>query len=219
MTRPAPRRADTIARLLDEYRSFADLLSSLQPAAWNRATRCSRWQICDVAGHVVGQAVDTVNGAIGTRTPDEQAAALRHLPSSALARDLSDAAGKMAVIADTIDDSGWERSSALTQFTIGQGMHALLADTFIHADDIRAALGHPPVAGPALYAGIDFVLGVLSRDKAAVADPDVAPLLHLPPESIAAVTGSDPHEFLLAATGRRDPASLGLPPCINIFRP
>ncbi|MEB3033299.1 maleylpyruvate isomerase family mycothiol-dependent enzyme [[Mycobacterium] nativiensis] len=218
MTRPTPQRAQTISQLLDEYQHFADLLSSIEVAAWNRATRCSKWQVCDVAGHVVGQAVETVNGTIGTRTPDQQAASLRHLPPSTLALQLLDARSKTAVLAATFDDSDWEKSSPLPYFTIGQGMHSLLADTFIHADDIRAALGRPSATGPALYTSIGFILGLHSRDKAALADQDVAPLLHLPPESIAEATGLDPHEFLLAATGRRDATSLGLPPCINVFR-
>lgn len=218
MTRPTPPRAATIAQLLDEYQQFADLLGSLEAAAWNRTTRCSTWHVCDIAGHVVGQAVETVSGTIGTRSPDEQAAALRHLPASTLALQLLDARVKMAGLAATLDDSAWERPSLLPDFTIGQGMHSLVADTFIHADDIRNALGRPSAMGPALYTSIDFILGRLSRDKAALADPDVAPLLLLPPESITQVTGLDPHEFLLAATGRRDATSLGLPTRINIFR-
>jgi hypothetical protein len=42
----------------------------------------------DVAGHVVGQAVETVSDAIGTRTLDDQAAALRGESPTALAARL-----------------------------------------------------------------------------------------------------------------------------------
>ena len=77
LVRPGPDRHRTFGGLLDEYRSFAEFISPLNAPDWTCETRCTGWQVRDVAGHVVGQAIDTVSGAIGTRTPDQQAAALR----------------------------------------------------------------------------------------------------------------------------------------------
>ncbi|WP_375482035.1 maleylpyruvate isomerase N-terminal domain-containing protein [uncultured Mycobacterium sp.] len=54
--RSGPDRPRTIRGLLSEYESFADLLEAIDTSAWVRPTRCTGWQVRDVAGHVVGQA-------------------------------------------------------------------------------------------------------------------------------------------------------------------
>ena len=102
--------------------------------------------------------------------------------------------------------------------TLGQGVHALLQDAYVHGDDIRAALGLPFDPGPGLRASLDFVLGAQLRDDAAAVDPAVARLVDVSIEDFTRQTGMAEHDFLLAATGRADPARLGLPDCVNIFR-
>ncbi|OBG41542.1 maleylpyruvate isomerase family mycothiol-dependent enzyme [Mycobacterium sp. E3198] len=218
IVRPGPDRAATITGLVNEYRSFAELIGALDASDWSRDTRCTGWQVRDVAGHVVGQAVDTISGAVGTRTPDDQAAALRGESPAALAERLRAAADWVAQLATVIDDAAWSAPSPVPGLTLGQGVHALLDDAYVHGDDIRAALGLPFDGGPGLRAGIDFVLGALLRDDAAAADPAVARLLVVPTEQFEQQTGMTEHVFLLAATGRSDPARLGLPDCVNIFR-
>ena len=121
--RPGPDRDRTIAGLVDEYRSFAELIGALNASDWTRQTRCTGWQVRDVAGHVVGQALDTVSGVIG-----------------------------------------------------------------------------------------------MLRDAAAAAEPAVAQLLALPADHFSEQTGIAVHDFILATTGRSDPARLGLPDILNIYR-
>jgi hypothetical protein len=102
--------------------------------------------------------------------------------------------------------------------TIGQGVHALLNDAYVHADDIQAALGLSVDCGPGLTASLDFVVGALQRTDIAAADSKIARFLAVPANQFAAMPGMNAHDFLLAATGRLDPARLGLPDVVNIFR-
>jgi uncharacterized protein (TIGR03083 family) len=218
IVRAAPDRDRTITGLLDEYGSFAELIGALNGSDWTRETRCTGWQVRDVAGHVVGQAVDTVSGTIGTRTPDEQAAALRRESPAALAAQLRAVTDSIARLAAVLDAATWSAPSPVLGLTIGQGMHVLLNDAYLHGDDIRAALGLPFEAGPGLDASLDFVLGALLRDDAAAAEPAVARLLGISVEHFPRQTGMAAYDFLLAATGRSDPARLRLPDSVNIFR-
>jgi uncharacterized protein (TIGR03083 family) len=218
MVRPGPDRHRTIGGLLDEYRLFAELIGSLNTPDWTCETRCTGWQVRDVAGHVVGQAIDTVTGAIGTRTPDDQAAALRGESPSALAARLLALTDSIMELATVFDDAAWSAPSPVPGLSLGQGVHALLNDAYLHGDDIRAALRLPFDAGPGLSATLDFVLGALLRDEAAAAEPAVAPLLVVPADRFSEQTGIAVHDFLLAATGRSDPARLLLPEILNIYR-
>lgn len=218
IVRPGPARDQTMTGLLHQYDSFTELIGALDASQWTRQTRCTGWQVRDVAGHVVGQAVDLVSGAIGTRTPDEQATALRGESPAALAARLHTAMDSVTRLATVFDDALWSAPSPAPGLTIGQGMHALLQDAHVHGDDIAAASGLPFDAGPGLHASLDFVLGALLRDDTAAADPAVARLLAVPVDHFSEKTGIAAHDFLLAATGRGDPARLGLPDLINIFR-
>ncbi len=216
--RPGPDRGQTMAGLLHQYDSFAELVGALDASQWTRRTRCTGWQVRDVAGHVVGQAMDLAGGTIGSRTPDDQAAALRGESPTALAGRLRTAMDSVTGLMTVFDDALWSAPSPAPGFTIGQGMHALLQDAYVHGDDIRAALGLPFDPGPGLHASLDFVLGALLRDETASAETAIAELLPVPAEYFNERTGMAPHDFLLTATGRSDPARLRLPDTINIFR-
>lgn len=218
IVRPGPDRDQTMTGLLHQYDSFAELIGTLDDSQWARQTRCTGWQVRDVAGHLVGQAVDTVSGTIGSRTPDEQASALRGESPPALAARLHSAMDSLTRLMPVFDDALWSAPSPVPGLTVGQGMHSLLQDAYLHGDDIRAALGLPPDAGAGLPASLDFVLGALLRDDAAAAEPAIAQLLAVPADQFSEKTGIAAHDFLLAATGRCDPASLLLPDAINIFR-
>jgi uncharacterized protein (TIGR03083 family) len=218
IVRPGPDRHPTITGLVDEYRSFAQLIGALSDSDWTRETRCTSWQVRDVAAHIVGQAMDTVSGAIGGRTPDDQAAALRSESPTALAAQLDTALTSIDHLATVIDDAAWSAPSPVPGLTLGQGTHALLQDAYVHGDDIRAALGLPFDPGPGLHASLDFVLGALLRDDTARVEPAIARLLVVPAEHFTRETGMPVYDFLLAATGRGDPAPLRLPRSVNIFR-
>jgi hypothetical protein len=124
----------------------------------------------------------------------------------------------MARIVTVLDDAAWSAPSPVAGLTLGQGLHALQHDAYVHGDDIRAALGLPFDAGPGLLASLDFVLGALSRDDTAAAASAVARLLGGSAVDFTRRTGLAAHDFVLAATGRCDAARLGLPDCVNIYR-
>jgi hypothetical protein len=58
----------------------------------------------------------------------------------------------------------------------------------------------------------------LGRADIAAADPKIARFLAVPANQFSAMTGMNARDFVLAATGRLDPARLGLPGAVNIFR-
>jgi hypothetical protein len=122
----------------------------------------------------------------------------------------------MTRFATVIDDAAWSAPSSVAGLTLGQGIHALLHDAYVHGDDIRAALGVPSDVGPSMYASADFLLGALLRDAAAATA--VGQLLGLPADQFEEQTGIAVHDFVLAATGRSDPGRLWLPDIVNIYR-
>ena len=75
--------------LLDSYDGFTQMLRHLDASVWTTPTRCTGWEVRDIAGHVVGLANDAATGVPGTRTPDEQAAALRDSEPGDLAEQLA----------------------------------------------------------------------------------------------------------------------------------
>ena len=80
-------RTDVARGALDEYEAFAALIESLDASAWEAPTRCTGFQVRDVAGHVVGLAEDVVKGVPGSRNAEAEAASVRgDAPSQAAAR-------------------------------------------------------------------------------------------------------------------------------------
>lgn len=211
-------RERTTVGLLREYQNFSDLLARLDMSMWTRATRCAGWQVRDVAAHVVGQAIDTVTGASGTRSADEQAASLRAQPPNDLAAQMRQIGESTAGLLTAFGDDMWVRPSPAPRFTVGRAIHAVLMDAYVHADDIRDAINQPSDLREGLYDSLDFVLDILSRDPIIAADSHVVRLLAIPAAAFPKESGIDAHKFLLAATGRRDPRMLGLPETVNIFR-
>src|SRR6478609_7691380 len=80
-------RTDVARGVLDEYESFAALVESLDAKAWETPTRCTGFEVRDVAGHVIGLAEDVVKGVPGSRNAEEEAASVRgDTPARAAAR-------------------------------------------------------------------------------------------------------------------------------------
>src|SRR2546423_818506 len=79
------------------------------------------------------------------------------------------------------------------------GVEALWYDTWLHADDIRAALGRAPEAGEGLAGGLSHVhFELTKRGWTGQAD-------------------GDPLQFVLVATGRADPSTIGAGAPPNIY--
>src|SRR4051794_6584524 len=148
-TMPLPREI-AVSGMLDEYQVFGELLLTLSDEEWQHPTRCDGWTVADVAGHVVGQLTDVVTGRLeGLGTPEvtiREVAERRGRTPAELGEELA-ASGKLGDdIAAGFDDAAWNGPIPTGgPGTLGTGIEALWADAYIHADDIRSAIGRAPV--------------------------------------------------------------------------
>jgi uncharacterized protein (TIGR03083 family) len=202
---------------LTEYEAFADLVEGLTENEWNTATRCVGWQARDTAGHVIGLAEDTAAGVPGSRNSEEEAASVRHESPAGAAARLRAATATLRALLDAIDDDVWNGPSGVPDLTLGEGVLTLWYDTYVHADDIRAAIGRTSERGPGLDATIAYLAGQLTTKNWGPAT------LALDEVGRHDVTGGGPEitgdalQFALVATGRAEASTIGLKPDVNIY--
>jgi uncharacterized protein (TIGR03083 family) len=213
-----PSNAELASGIVAAYEDFAELISGLDTDAWHAPTRCTGWEVRDVASHVVGLAADALAGVPGSRTPDEHAAALHEHAPAELAVQLRASLEVFRSFVGALDDAAWNGSSGVPDMTLARGVYGLWFDTWVHLDDARAALGIPPDNGPGLTASAVFVAQRLDEDGWG---PATLTLDGMDEIVIGAggrkITG-DPYQFVLVGSGRADPASLGLDSTVNIYR-
>ena len=210
-------RTDVARGALDEYESFAALIESLAASEWEAPTRCTGFQVRDVAGHVVGLAEDVVKGVPGSRNAEEEAASVRgDAPVQAAAR-LRAVIAALQPLLDALDDDMWNGPSGVPDLTFGRGVLTLWYDAFVHADDIRAAVGRPPERGAGLEASVEYLAGELTNRGWG---PATLALDGMRRYDVGAggreITG-DSMQFVLVATGRAEPATIGLEPGVSIY--
>jgi uncharacterized protein (TIGR03083 family) len=222
-THLTPTRTETTSGMRRQYESFAALVAGLTDAEWATPTRCDGFDVRDVAGHVIGLAEDVAAGKPGSRNAAEEAASVREDPPALAAGRLTTALAAMApLLAALEDDAVWNGPSGVPDLTMAQGVLTLWYDAYVHADDIRAALGRGPERGDGERAALAYLghaLGVRGYGpvRIEVTDRELEPL------EIGTVGPSTPtrkvaaHEFILAATGRLDAAAIGLDPAVNIY--
>jgi len=211
-------REKTIEGLTLEWLAFSALVRSMDEKQWETPARCEGWTVGDVARHVVGTATDVATGQVGTHTPDEEVAERQGRPPAEIADELDAALVPLAGMAQVIDDAAWEGPSPIPDLTMRQGVLTLLYDVYVHADDIRTALGQPSDRGVGLDAAVEYVAEQLGQrgwgpatlaldgmEKVSIGDGDGD-----------TITG-DPLGFVLVATGRSDPAGMGLDGSVNIY--
>ncbi len=211
-------RTDLANGLVAEYAAFADLIAGLDDGAWHKATRCVGAEVRDIAGHVTGLAEDVTIGAPGSRSFAEEAASLRDLSPREVAQHLRDANVPIGDLVTSLDEEAWTGPSPVEGLTLGRGVLTLLYDTYVHNDDIRAALGLPSERGVGLQASVEYLAGELTTRGYGPVQlhlEGMAPI-GVNGDSGPTVTG-DPLTFVLAATGRTDPAPLGLDASVNIY--
>ena len=171
----------------------------------------------DVAGHVVGLAEDVAKGVPGSRNAEEEAATVRgDSPAQAAAR-LRTALDTIRLLLDSLDDEMWNGPSGVPDLSFGRGVLTLWYDAYVHADDIRAALGANSVRGAGLAASVEYLAGELTTNGWG---PATLALDGVPRHDVGdggrEVTG-DALQFVLVATGRADPATIGLEPGVSIY--
>lgn len=217
-------RAVVVPGMLEEYRSFADLLGEISPTGWEAASRCAGWRVADVAAHVVGQLTDVVNLRLeGLGTPEvtsRQVEDHRGRTPSDLADELEAGTKVAGDLASSFDDDAWAGAGPPgAGGTLGAGIEALWFDTYLHGDDIRCALGMASRRGAGLAPSLSHIAQILTEQGWGPADLDFPDLGPFPVSGGGGptVTG-DALAFVLASTGRGDPAAFGLDDAVNIYR-
>jgi Mycothiol maleylpyruvate isomerase N-terminal domain len=157
-----------------------------------------------VARHVVGTMADVTAGRLdGLGTPEATKRAVDERAGrtpAELADECVEVRAAAAGLLPQIDDTAWvERAPGGYDGTLGDGIETLWYDTWLHADDIRTAVGQSSVIGPSLA-------GAVSHVGTALAKLDCSG--DVPTDDAAALS------FILTATGRA-PSERGGPP--NIY--
>ncbi|HWC35317.1 MAG TPA: maleylpyruvate isomerase family mycothiol-dependent enzyme [Mycobacteriales bacterium] len=179
---------------LDELERFGALIGSLDDEQWERPTRCEGWVVRDVAAHVVGTIADVAAGRLdGLGTPEvtqREVDERRDMTPKQLADECAEVRAAAAALLPAFDATAWDAPApGGYDGSLGEAVEALWYDAYLHADDIRAALGMPTEVGPGLAAAtshVELFLGRLGWSG------------DVPIDDAAA------HEFVLAATGRSE---------------
>jgi uncharacterized protein (TIGR03083 family) len=217
-------RQEVVTGLQDELGRFEALIRSLGEDEWSAPTRCEGWSTGDVAAHVTGTLADIVNGRfddLGTPEGTQRAVGERRgRTNKEVADELAEVAKQGTAIMASFDDAAWAGPAPTpVASSLGEGVEALWYDAFVHAEDIRAATGRPSEPGPGLKASVSHCADLLSQQAWGPAT------LVLDGQPEFAVSGGggrriegDPLAFVLVATGRQDPATLGLDETVNLYR-
>jgi uncharacterized protein (TIGR03083 family) len=217
-------RDEVVEGFADELERFEALLRSLDDGVWEAPSRCAGWRVADVAAHVTGQLADVNAGRFeGLGTPEvtqREVDERRGRTPQALADELHEVteAGRRTLAA--LDDEAWKSPAPAGLLpTLGDGVEALWYDAWLHADDIRAAAGLPPERSAGLRASVVHIASLLEAGGWGPATLALDGMEAVPvgDGSGRRVTG-DPHQFVLVATGRADPATLGLDEAVNVYR-
>ena len=193
-------RAEVTDGLLSELQTFEALIRPLTAEQWERPSRCEGWTVGDVARHTIGSLTDVVEGRLdGLGTPevtkrevDERAG---RSPAQ-LADEAATTAKGAAGLLPMFDDAAWDAPApGGYEGTLGDGVEALWYDTWLHGNDIRAAVGMPEVLGPGLKGGLSHIATEVRKHGY---------------EGEVPSNDDDAFAFILAATGR-GPAQAGVP--------
>ena len=126
----------------------------------------------DVAGHVIGLAEDVAKGVPGSRTAEEEAATVRDDTPAQAADRLRAAVGSFRDLLAVLDDDAWNGPSPIAELSLGDGVLTLWYDTYVHADDIRDAIGAPSDRGAGLGASVAYLARELTITRMGSGDAD-----------------------------------------------
>jgi uncharacterized protein (TIGR03083 family) len=207
---------------LEELDRFTALVDSLDDAEWSTTTRCDGWTCADVAAHVTGTLTDILAGRFeGLGSPevtDREVRERRGRSQAELAEELAqDRAGAETLLA-AFDDDAWNGPApGGIPGTVADGIEALWFDAYVHAEDIRAAIGRSPEPGPGLGPSVQHVVDQLELRGWGPATIELSGFDPVEIGGGGAVVKAEPFEFVLVATGRLDAGRLGVEPDINIY--
>ncbi len=206
---------------------FSKLVRPLTDEQLATPSRCEGWTVGDVAGHYVGSIAEIAAGDLdGQGTPPvtkRQVEARKGWTGAQLADELDAAAVNLGLLLDALDADAWNApAGGGFDGSLGRGVEALLFDGAVHADDIDNELGldHHPTPEE-VVAAVSHVAHHLNQEGygPAVLALDGLPEIALSGAGVDAprITGH-PALFVLAATGRGNPADFGADDTLNIYR-
>jgi uncharacterized protein (TIGR03083 family) len=220
---PLQSREEIIEAFQEGLARFSNLVRPLTPAQLATPSRCEGWTVGDVAGHFIGSMTEIAAGQVeGQGTPPvtkRQVEDRRGHTGAQLADELDAAAAQLPALLAAFGEDAWDAPLAGFDGTLAQGVEALLYDGAVHADDIDDALelGHHPTQAE-LVAAVSHVAYHLDDQNWG---PATLALDGMPEVQIGEggprVTGN-PGLFVLAATGRGNPADFSLDDTVNIYR-
>jgi uncharacterized protein (TIGR03083 family) len=215
-------RDDVSTGLLDELSSFEQLLRTIDDTEWAKPSRCEGWTVAGVASHAIGGIADVVNGRLdGLGTPEVTQREVHERAGRTPAELADEAAQVRKQSAETLalfDDAAWETPApGGYDGTLGDGVEALWFDLYMHADDIRSALGRPSERGEGLRPSLSHIATELTKRDF---EPATLAFDGFPDFAVSGggrrIDG-DPLQFALVATGRDDPSTLGLDASVNLY--
>jgi uncharacterized protein (TIGR03083 family) len=150
--------------LLDELDRFEELLRSISADEWERPSNCEGWTVGDVARHVVGTMADVTSGQLDRLGSGEEVRERAGRSPAELADECAAVRKAAADMVPLFDDAAWAAPAPGSyEGSLGDGVEALWYDAWLHADDIRTALGRPREIGPSLAAGVSHVVFELRK--------------------------------------------------------
>jgi uncharacterized protein (TIGR03083 family) len=215
-------RDTVLAGIPTELDRFHDLVASLAADDLATETRCAKWTVRDVAAHVIGTIVDVSEGrfqgqgtpAVTQRQVDERAG----YSGPQLADELAQSIPRLMELLRGIPTELWSSPAPNDPtYQLGFAVEAIWYDAYVHADDILAALGRPPDRGAGLVCAVHHVAGYLEHQDWGPATLRLSGIGAIQISGGGPEITCDPHDFLLAATGRSDPSNLGLDPSLNVY--
>lgn len=217
-------RDEVVKGTADELTAFEQLVRSLDDREWQAASRCAGWRVADVAAHVSGTMTDITTGRYDLLTaPDVTTRQTRERQGwtpDRLADELHGSAELGNKMMELFDDEAWNGPApGDIPGTLGHGVLTIWYDTYVHAEDIRAAVGRPSERGPGLRGSVHYLAELLAEAGWGPATLALDGMEEVPVGAGGGrrVTG-DPLAFVLAATGRADPSTVGLDETVNIYR-
>jgi uncharacterized protein (TIGR03083 family) len=215
-------REAVLAGISNELRTFQELVSSLKVDTLDTPSRCAGWTVADIAGHVVGTAVDITQGrlegqgtvAVTQRQVQERAGRT----AQELTDELASAGPVLSALLASLPEEAWERPAPNDpDYSLGFAVEAIWYDAYVHGDDIRDALGLSSARGAGLRAAVHHVAGHLEHRAWGSATLVLNGIERIQIGGGGSEIIGDPLEFVLAATGRVEPSVIGLDPTIDVY--
>jgi hypothetical protein len=117
-----------------------------------------------------------------------------------------------------LPEEAWERAAPSNpDYTLRFAVEAIWYDAYLHGDDIRDALRLPSARGDGLRCAVHHVAGYLDHQRWGSVTLALNGIERIEIGGGGCEITGDPLEFVLAATGRRDPSAIGLDPTINVY--